>query len=85
MKIEYKITFELENNEDWKYGSNKEFVLADCLCSLIDQGKSYKNGEEFKDEDRDFCLAKVKKRNKPKKWTKMIQSAKARKKLKEKS
>jgi len=59
--IEYKITFELENNEDWEYGSNKEFVLADCLCSLIDQNKSYKNGEEFKDEDRDFCLAKVKK------------------------
>jgi hypothetical protein len=45
MQIEYKITFELENNyhnnEEWGIGSLWESQLSESVCVLyIDQGKS---------------------------------------------
>ena len=67
MQVEYKITFELENNylgnKQWGVGSLWESRLCDALCSLINQGK---NGEDLLDGEfdkyhKDNCLALVKK------------------------
>lgn len=64
MQVEYKITFELENNhlgmKEWGVGSLWESQLSDAFCSLIDQGKSGE-GAEFDKYHRDNCLAKIKK------------------------
>jgi|TARA_Y100000114_G_C11546552_1_gene225124 hypothetical protein len=58
-KVEYKITFELL---DCEYNSLTEYHLCDALCSLIDQGKTRNESDEkFDEEERDRCLAIVKK------------------------
>ena len=63
MKIEYKITFELENkyhnNEEWGRGSFGETSLCDAICVLIDQGKS--DDVVPSDVLVEHCLAKIKK------------------------
>lgn len=55
MKVEYKITFELQG---YPFGNPKESYLAECVCALIDQGKS--TGEEFTTEELAECLNYVK-------------------------
>ena len=58
-KVEYKITFELL---DCEYNSLTESRLCDALCQLIDQGKTRdESDEKFDEEERDRCLAIVKK------------------------
>ena len=68
MKIEYKITFELENNylgmKEWGVGSLWESQLSDALCYLIDQGKNSEHLVVDEEDEKyyiDNCLAKVKK------------------------
>jgi len=59
MQVEYKITFELL---DCDVDSYTERHLCDCLCTLIDQGKTWDESDgEFDEEVRDRCLAIVKK------------------------
>ena len=68
-KIEYKITFELLSNrqegcvpQSTRVGDLLERSVSSAFCNLIDQGKTWeKTGGEFTDEERDKCLAIVKK------------------------
>jgi hypothetical protein len=68
-KIEYKITFELLSNrqegcvpQSTRVGDLLERSVSSALCNLIDQGKTWeKTDGEFTDEERDKCLAIVKK------------------------
>lgn len=67
--IEYKITFELLSNrqegcdpQSTKVGDLLETSVSSALCNLIDQGKTWERTDGvFTDEERDKCLAIVKK------------------------
>ena len=63
MQVEYKITFELENNyhnnEEWGIGSLWESQLSESVCVLLDQGKS--DDVVPSDVLVEHCLAKIKK------------------------